>query len=87
MTRYSERASSRQKDLVYLVVLATTQDINGTALRIAIATEARRRQMAPLAHFAVPTAWGAGYTKLSRSVPYCADYHPVELASALVTRP
>lgn len=86
VTRYSERASSRQKDLVDLVVLATTQDIDGTALRIAIATEARRRQMAPLAHFAVPTGWGAGYTKLSRSVPYCADYLTVELASALVTR-
>ncbi len=86
MTEYSERTSSREKDLVDLVVFAATQDIDGTALRIAIATEARRRQMAPLARFAVPSLWGAGYAKLSKSVPYCIDYRTVELAGALVTR-
>ncbi len=86
MTRYSERASSREKDLVDLVVFATTQDVDGTALGIAIVTEARRRRMNPIAHFIVPTSWGAGYAKLSRSVPYCSDYRTVEFASALVTR-
>ena len=42
--------------------------------------------MEPLEHFAVPSSWGVGYAKLSKSVPYCADYRTVELASALVTR-
>jgi hypothetical protein len=86
MTEYNEKASSREKDLVDLVVFATTQDIDGTALRIAITTEARRRQMEPFDHFTVPTTWGAGYAKLSKPVPYCADYRTVELASNLVTR-
>lgn len=86
MTEYNDKASSREKDLVDLVVFATTQDIDGTALRIAITTEARRRQMEPFDHFTVPTTWGAGYAKLSKPVPYCADYRTVELASDLVTR-
>lgn len=47
MATYGERTSSREKDLVDLVVFAATHDIDGTALRIAIATEGRRRQMAP----------------------------------------
>lgn len=86
MTKYNDKASSREKDLVDLVVLATTQDIEGTALRVAITTEARRRRMAPFDHFAAPSTWGVGYAKLSKSVPYCADYRTVELATTLVGR-
>lgn len=86
MAEYNDKASSREKDLVDLVVFATTQDIDGTALRTAITTEARRRKMGPFDRFTVPSTWGAGYAKLSRSVPYCADYRTVELASDLVTR-
>ncbi len=86
MTAYGVRASSREKDLVDLVVLSTTQDIGGTALYVAITTEAHRRKMEPFDHFAVPSRWGVGYAKLSKPVPYCADYRTVELASDLVTR-
>ncbi len=86
MTEYHEKASSREKDLVDLVVFATTQDIDGDGLRIAIITEARRRKMETFDHFAVPTTWGAGYAKLSKPVPYCADYRTVDLAAELVTR-
>ena len=78
MTDYGDRASSREKDLVDLVVLATTHDIGGTALCVAMTTEARRRKMEPFDHFAVPPRWGDGYAKLSRSVPYCADYRTVD---------
>lgn len=85
MTEYKGKASSREKDLVDLVVFATTQDIDGASLRIAISTEARRRQMDAFDHFAVPPTWGAGYAKLSRSVPYCASYRTVDLANALVS--
>lgn len=45
MTEYRDRSSSREKDLVDLVVFATTQEIDGTALRIAVTTEARRRKI------------------------------------------
>lgn len=86
MTEYQDKTSSREKDLVDLVVFATTQDIDGTALRIAITTEARRRKMEPFEHFTVPPTWGPGYTKLSRPVPYCTAYHTVELAATLVAR-
>lgn len=86
MTEYNERTSSREKDLVDLVVFATTQDIDGAALRIAITTEARRRQMEPFDYFVVPATWGAGYTKLSRPVPHCSDYRSVDLAADLAKR-
>lgn len=86
MTEYNERTSSREKDLVDLVVFATTQDIDGTALRVAAITEARRRQMEPFYSFAVPSAWGAGYAKLSKPVPHCADYRTVGLAADLAKR-
>lgn len=86
MTAYKERPSSREKDLVDLVVFATTQNINGAALRLAIETEARRRQMELFDRFAVPAAWGAGYAKLSKPVPHCAEYRTVALASDLAKR-
>jgi hypothetical protein len=86
MTGYNGRASSREKDLVDLVVFATTQDVEGVALRTAIVTEARRRQMPPFDRFLVPTSWGPGYAKLSRPVRYCVDYPTVSLATALVCR-
>ncbi|TWE13189.1 nucleotidyl transferase AbiEii/AbiGii toxin family protein [Rudaeicoccus suwonensis] len=86
MTEYNERTSSREKDLVDLVVFATTQDIDGTALRVATVTESRRRQMEPFDSFAVPSAWGAGYKTLSKPVPYCTDYRTVGLAAELAKR-
>jgi hypothetical protein len=86
MTEYKERAPSREKDLVDLVIFATTHDIDGTALRIAIVTESRRRHIDPFGAFTVPTAWGLAYSRLSKQVPHCADYPTVELASALAKR-
>ena len=86
MTKYGERESSREKDLVDLVVLAMTQDIEGAALRHAIATEVCRRRMEPLRRFTVPASWGVGYAKLSKPVPYCAGHRTVERAGELVAR-
>ncbi len=86
MTEYRDRSSSREKDLVDLVVFATTQDIDSTALRIAITTESQRRKMEPFDHFAVPSSWGRGYARLAKPVPYCANYPSVDSAAALVTR-
>lgn len=86
MTEYQNKASSREKDLVDLVVFATTQSIDGAALRIAITSEARRRKMEPFDHFIVPSTWGPGYTKLSKPVPYCSGYPTVDLAADLVAQ-
>lgn len=73
MHRYDDRPSSREKDLVDLVVLAVTHDIEGLALSTAMATEVRRRRMDPVERFVVPAEWGPAYSQMARSVPYCAD--------------
>ena len=54
----AHRASSRDKDLVDLAVIALTQRIDGPALGHAIETESRRRRMHPLTSFEVPPSWG-----------------------------
>ncbi|QGH70227.1 nucleotidyl transferase AbiEii/AbiGii toxin family protein [Pseudactinotalea sp. HY158] len=84
MTRYGERDSTREKDLVDLVAFATTHDIDGGALRTAILTEAQRRRMMPFDHFTIPAGWGPGYARLSRPVPHCAAYSTAALAAALI---
>ncbi|MDJ1370910.1 hypothetical protein [Gulosibacter molinativorax] len=86
MADYDGRPSSREKDLVDIVVFAVTQDIDGTALSLAIDTERRRRKMEPFERFAVPSTWGTGYVKLSKPVEHCADYPTVALAAALASR-
>ncbi len=88
MHRYDDRPSSREKDLVDIIVLAVTQDIDGMALTTAIATEISRREMDPIAQFVVPAQWGPAYEKLAKSVPYCSDFVDIDaargLASALI---
>lgn len=87
MQRYDGRPCP-EKDLVDIVVLAVTQDIDGTALTTAIRTEVSRRGMDPIEHFVVPAEWGPAYKKLARRVPYCAEVVDVdtaqERASALI---
>lgn len=85
MFDYDGRPSSREKDLVDIVVFAVTQHIDGGALKLAIDTETQRRRMAPFEQFVVPTTWGSGYARLSKPVPYCADYRTVELATGLAS--
>jgi hypothetical protein len=86
MYRYDGRPSSREKDLVDLVVLAVTHDIDGTALSEAIATETRRRRMDAFDHFVIPAAWGPAYAKAAAPVPYCTDHTSVHAAVELVAR-
>lgn len=78
------RSSSREKDLVDLVVLAVTQDVAGNALRLAILTEGRRRQMESFNHFSIPAEWGTRYAKEARMVPYCANFGTADLARDLM---
>ncbi len=86
MTSYDGRPSSREKDLVDIVVFAVTQDIDGDALRLAIETERQRRNMKPFEQFTVPSTWGRGYARQSRPVPHCAGFPTVESAAVLVSR-
>lgn len=85
MQRYSNRPSSREKDLVDLVVLAVTHDIDGAALNMAITTEIHRRRMEPFKHFEIPGEWGAAYEKLARRVPYCDDVIRIDAGRDLAT--
>lgn len=71
LTTYDGVPSSREKDLVDLVVLARTQNMAGTELHRAITTEANRRRMTLPQHFGIPSTWGRGYTKLAHDVPHC----------------
>ena len=83
---YNGRPSSREKDLVDLVVIAVTQDVDGSALGVAIATETMRRKMVQIDTFVVPRSWGASYAKMARRVPHCAGFESVDLAVGLVGR-
>lgn len=84
MATYGDRPSSREKDLVDLVVLAVTQEVNGSDLAFAITSEARRRSMEPFTTFVAPAAWGLRYVRMAKSVPYCAEYRTVADARELM---
>jgi hypothetical protein len=85
MQRYGSRPSSREKDLVDIVVLATTHDVGGAALSRAITAEMRRRRLDHFDQFVVPSEWGPAYEKLARRVPYCAGVVAINDARALAS--
>ena len=81
---YSGRPSSREKDLVDLVVIAKTQTMSADPLRRAIDAEARARSLIPFTEPTIPPTWGRRYAKEAKDVPYCADYRSADLASELM---
>lgn len=87
MQVYNGRQSSRTKDLVDLVVVARTFNVNGTLLAMAIDGEARRRRIGPLAAFSVPVDdWKVRYPRMAAQVPACDGYTDVEAAETLVAK-
>jgi hypothetical protein len=81
---YSGRPSSREKDLVDLVLLAATQTVDATELRRALDVEAGARSLRLPDAFATPANWGTRYAKLASKVPACVDFRTVELATELM---
>jgi len=81
---YSGRPSSREWDLVDLVVLATTEDVNADKLRRALVAESRVRALELPGVFAVPSHWGRRYAKDAKPLPACTNYRTVELATELM---
>lgn len=81
MADYSGRPSSREKDLVDLVVIAKTQTLSADALGRAIDAEARARSLIPFTELTIPPTWGRLYAKQAKDVPYCADYRTAHLAA------
>ena len=84
MADYSGRPSSREKDLVDLVIIAKTQTVSADSLRHAIDAEARARSLMPFTDLTIPTTWGRRYAKEAKDVPYCADYRSADLAGELM---
>lgn len=82
---YGGRPSSREKDLVDLVILTVTEDIDGAELRRALVYEAARRHL-HLTRFSVPDHWGAAYTTMAGQVPQCSEHQSVKQAERLIGR-
>lgn len=93
MQLYSgNRPSSRVRDLVDLVVYATSEDMDGSALSERISLESRLRRIYPLDSFKVPESWhGALSRSFAKSakeahlpVSYCAVADAEKLAMTCV---
>ncbi|MDR0594398.1 MAG: nucleotidyl transferase AbiEii/AbiGii toxin family protein, partial [Bifidobacteriaceae bacterium] len=67
ITEYHGKPSSREKDLVDLVIIALTQPMPADRLREAIITECRKRHLAAAAAFMIPSTWGKAYPTLARN--------------------
>lgn len=83
---YSGRPSSREKDLVDLVVLAVTQDVGAAKLRRALDAESGVRLPTLPSSFGVPTTWGPRYGRLAAAVPACDGFRTVAGATDLMRR-
>ena len=84
MADYNGRPSSREKDLVDLVVIARTQTLEADALRRAIDAESRARSLNPFTELTIPRTWGRLYAREAKDVPYCSAYRTVDLAGELM---
>ncbi|NOY55550.1 MAG: nucleotidyl transferase AbiEii/AbiGii toxin family protein [Actinobacteria bacterium] len=83
---YAGRPSTRYRDLVDLVLIATTQTVSATALHAALVSEHRRRGMTPCLPFSLPSdEWQQGYRKIATTVPGFAVLDATE-ATEIVSR-
>ncbi|PID50936.1 MAG: hypothetical protein CR980_01025, partial [Propionibacteriales bacterium] len=81
---YSGRESSREKDLVDLVVLALTQRIDGSKLERAIRMEAAVHETALPRTFQTPRGWGKGYSEIASGIPVCSNHETIDAAKSLM---
>lgn len=79
-----DRASSRVRDLVDLVVFARSQDVDGSALITAVRGEWVHRGLPGETVFTPPPAWERLYPSLARKVPAVAGVTSFADAVALV---
>ncbi|WP_449515132.1 nucleotidyl transferase AbiEii/AbiGii toxin family protein [Cellulomonas sp.] len=90
MTTYASGASSRERDLVDLVVFALTQDVDGAGLTTAIHGEWTNRELGGLPQFEPPAAWRSRFATLARKTPACTIVtfdEAVELVTRFLTPP
>jgi hypothetical protein len=84
MELHANRSSTREKDLVDLVVLAVTQDIAFDALNKAIRDEAARRGLPEFTSFSIPNTWGRAYQSMTTTLRICEGYERIDQAAALM---
>ncbi len=78
---YAGRPSTRYRDLVDLVLIATTQTVSAAALHAALVNEHRRRGVTPSLPFSLPSdEWRQGYRKIATTVP---DFTVLDAADAV----
>jgi hypothetical protein len=78
------RPSSRDRDLVDLVVIARTQAVHASELRTAIEAERLNRNLPEIAGYATPPGWRTTYARLARDVAECRDHRSYDRAVGLV---
>ncbi|MEE8498682.1 MAG: nucleotidyl transferase AbiEii/AbiGii toxin family protein [Acidimicrobiia bacterium] len=67
---YAGLPSTRYRDLVDLVLIATTQHVDADLLRVALASEQRRRGLDPGEALKLPSAdWRQGYGRVASAMP------------------
>ncbi|ROS22179.1 nucleotidyltransferase AbiEii toxin of type IV toxin-antitoxin system [Rathayibacter sp. PhB127] len=81
-----QRPSSREKDLVDLTLIASSQPLDAAQLRVALATEFRRRGLEPIDAFTVPSHWGAAYRRLAGATALSTIAPTVVDAVAVMSR-
>jgi len=85
---YAGRPSSRYRDLVDLVLIATTQIIDADALHSALRGELGGRDLPPDLRLELPSAeWPEGYRRIAAEVPglaYCDAGEALDLVRRLI---
>ncbi len=84
LARYSGRESSRQKDLVDLVVIALTHEVDSAKLGRALTMEAEFRNLTLPNSFQTPNNWGRQYAQLASKVPTCRNHKTINAAKSLM---
>lgn len=78
------RASSRDRDLVDLVVIARTQVVAAAELNTAVEAERLNRNLPQFSNYSTPPAWRMTYARLARNVAECRDHRTYDRAVELV---
>ena len=85
---YAGRPSTRYRDLVDLVLIATTQAVSADRLHTALMSECRRRGIAPKADLTLPSGqWREGYHRIAAEAPgfaYLDAAQAIEIVQRLV---
>jgi hypothetical protein len=78
------KPSSRDRDLVDLVVIARTQTVHASELRTAIEAERLNRNLPEIVGYVTPPGWRTTYARLARDVVQCRDHRSYDRALGLV---